>query len=121
MRWIIEASFAAFILVLTLALFNYTTPSSIAVQAGERGKTAELTALAVRLAASPEFLFQLQKSWEDAVSQANREVKLVDPLASVDVYIAQSGVCIAPQAPRIAVALATVLPNGTTACVVVWA
>ncbi len=121
MRWVLELSFAAFILILTIALYNYTAPASIAVQAGERGRVSELLAFAVRLAASPEFLFRLQYSWEEAVAQARREAALIDPLASVDVYLPTNGVCTTPPSPRIAISLATVLPNGTTVCIAVWA
>ncbi|ABL88329.1 conserved hypothetical protein [Pyrobaculum islandicum DSM 4184] len=119
MRWVVELVFASFLLVLVLALYNYTAPSSIVVQAGERGRFAELSLFAVRLASSQEFLFRLWRDWDGAVEQANVEAKSVDPLASVDVALPSGGACPAASAPRFSISLATVLPNGTTVCIVV--
>ncbi|MCC6066484.1 MAG: hypothetical protein LM562_01735 [Pyrobaculum sp.] len=121
MRWVVELAVSSFILVLVLALYNYAAPGSLAVQAGERGRFAELSLFAVRLASSPEFLFRLWQDWDGAVQQANAEAKSIDPLASVDVRRPAEGACPSPQAPRFSISLATVLPNGTTVCVVVRA
>jgi len=121
MRWVVELAVSSFILVLVLALYNYTAPGSLAVQAGERGRFAELSLLAVRLASSPEFLFRLWRDWDGAVQQANAEARSIEPLASVEVTLPDGDTCPSPQAPRFSISLATVLPNGTTVCVVVWA
>ncbi len=121
MRWVVELAVSSFILVLVLALYNYTAPGSLAVQSGERGRFAELSLFAVRLASSPEFLFRLWQDWDGAVQQANYEAKSIDPLASVEVRRPERGACPSPQAPRFSISLATVLPNGTTVCVVVRA
>jgi hypothetical protein len=121
MRWVVELAVSSFILVLVLALYNYTAPSSLAVQAGERGRFAELSLFAVRLASSPEFLFRLWRDWDGAVRQANAEARSIEPLASVDVRLPDGDTCPSPQAPRFSISLATVLPNGTTVCVVVRA
>jgi hypothetical protein len=121
MRWVVELAVSSFILVLVLALYNYAAPGSLAVQAGERGRFAELSLFAVRLASSPEFLFRLWRDWDGAVRQANAEAKSIEPLASVDVTPPVGGACPSPPAPRFSISLATVLPNGTTVCVVVRA
>jgi hypothetical protein len=121
MRWVVELAVSSFILVLVFALYNYTAPGSLAVQAGERGRLAELSLFAVRLASSPEFLFRLWQDPDGAVKQANAEVKSIDPLASVEVRRPAEGACPSPPAPRFSISLVTVLPNGTTVCVVVWA
>jgi len=91
------------------------------VQAGERGRFAELSLFAVRLASSPEFLFRLWQDWDGAVKQANDEARSIEPLASVEVRPPAEGACPSPPAPRFSISLATVLPNGTTVCVVVRA
>jgi len=121
MRWVVELVVSSFILVLVLALYSYSTPGSLAVQAGERGRFAELSLFAVRLASSPDFLFRLLRDWDGAVAQANVEARSIDPLASVEVLPPVGGVCPSPAAPRFSISLATVLPNGTAVCVVAWA
>jgi hypothetical protein len=121
MRWVVELAVSSFILVLVFALYNYTVPGSLAVQAGERGRFAELSLFAVRLASSREFLFRLWRDWDGAVRQANAEVKSIDPLASVEVTRLAEGACPSPPAPRFSISLVTVLPDGTAVCVVVRA
>jgi len=120
MRWVLELVISAWILGLVFAMYNYTSPSSVAVQASERGRFAELSTFAVRLASSPDFLFKLQEDWSGAVEQAQREVRSIDPLASVNVTRPAGDICQPLPAPRFSIAVATVLPNGTAVCVVVW-
>jgi len=120
MRWVLELIISVWILGLVFAMYNYASPSSVAVQAGERGRFAELSTFAVRLASSPDFLFKLQEDWSGAVEQAQREAESIDPLASVNVTRPVGGICQSLPAPRFSIAVATVLPNGTAVCVVVW-
>lgn len=116
-----ELVFAAFILTLVLAMYSYTSPYSLLLQAGERGRFSELLLFAARLASSPDFLFRLQSDWDGAVAQANREVMSIDAMASVEVTLPSGGVCPTVVAPRFSISLASVLPNGTTICIVVRA
>lgn len=119
MRWVLELVFAVFILGLVFSFYGYSSPHSVVLQSGERGKVAELSSFAVRLATSPDFLFMLMDDREGALKQANREVKLIDFLARVDVLRPVGGVCPALGASRFSISIASVLPNGTAICVVV--
>jgi hypothetical protein len=121
MRWVVELALASLVIAIAASICAYTTPSSLAVQAGERGRFAGLSLLAIRLASSPDFLFRLQEDAAAALEQASAEARQIDPLASVSVSRPAGGACPAETAARFSVALATVLPNGTAVCVIMRA
>ncbi|MCU7788017.1 MAG: hypothetical protein ACPL3C_10510 [Pyrobaculum sp.] len=121
MRWVVELVFASALLGLVFALFNYTSPLSMSVQVGERGRFSELALFAMRLASSPDFLFRLQTDWDSALLTANAEAGLIDPLARVSVVRPVGGVCPTVPSPRFSISVASVMPNGTAVCIAVYA